>query len=164
MKIVKEMPDFIRDRISYNKETGDFVWINKNKHHPRLFGRKAGALRNNYLVLKFDGVAYKAHRVAWFMVTGEQPGIIDHINGNTLDNRFSNLRNVSSSQNAKNHGKKLNKSGMPCGVRELPCGRYQARVRCDGKTFSLGTFETPHLASQKYLEKRKQLFGEYARG
>jgi len=165
---MKQIPASVSERISYNSETGSFIWIYKNKSHPRLLGTEAGSLRKNKngdirKVIRIDGVPYFAHRIAWFLFHKEQPNVVDHINGNTLDNRICNLRNVGVSENAKNHGKKINKSGLPCGVRVLPSGNYQARIRCDGKEIPIGAFESAEEAELAYLNKRNELFKQYSR-
>lgn len=161
MKIV---PDIAATRINYNPKTGAFVWEYDNKMHPRLNGKEAGTIRDGYLAIKINGVSFKAHRIAWFIVTGNQPKTIDHINGNGLDNRFCNLRNTSQMRNTQNHGRITNNSGLPCGVRVTKKGRYQARVTCNKIVYHLGTFETISDAEIAYLSRRKELFGEYSRG
>lgn len=160
---MKTIPNEARERISYNHETGAFVWCKENNFHKRLTGESAGTVRDGYLIIKLSGTPYFAHRIAWFLMTGEQPNVIDHINGNKLDNRFSNIRNVTCSENAKNHGKKINKSGLPCGVRLMPSGRFQARLICDKKLISLGTFNTVQEAEQAYKAERANKFKQYDR-
>lgn len=160
---MKKIPNEAKERLSYNPESGVFIWVKENKHHPRLTGCEAGSEIDGYLCIKLNGIAYKAHRLAWFFVTGEQPVMIDHKNGNGLDNRFSNLRKCNNSGNAKNHGRKINGSGLPCGVRSMPSGRYQSRVICDGKTYYLGTYKTAQEAEIMYKAKRAILFKEYNR-
>lgn len=165
---MKIIPSSAFQRLSYNPNTGIFVWIEKNKSHPNLLGKEARTLRkykNGHLrkVIKIDGVPYFAHRIAWFLFYKEQPNIVDHINGNTLDNRINNLRNVTENENAKNHGKEVNKSGLPCGVRLLPSGKYQSRIRCNKQEIVIGCFTSADEAKNAYLIKREELFKEYSR-
>ena len=160
---MKTIPNEARERINYNPDTGAFVWCKENSFHKRLTGRSAGTVRNGYLVIKLSNAQYLAHRIAWFLMTGEQPNIIDHINGDSLDNRFCNIRNVDCSANAKNHGKKINGSGLPCGVRKLPSGKFQARLICDKKLISLGTFNTVQEADKAYKTERANKFKQYDR-
>lgn len=159
----KKIPQDVKSRLSYNPLSGDFVWIAENKRHPRLKGQPAGAIRDGYLVIKIGGSAFRGHRIAWYIMTGEQPKIIDHINGITTDNRFENLRNVGFSENAKNHGRKKGPSGLPVGVRTLPSGRYQARITCDKKIHYLGTFKSILEAKNAVSIAKINLFGKFSR-
>ncbi|PTT98159.1 hypothetical protein DBR45_34675 [Pseudomonas sp. HMWF031] len=159
----KKIPQEVKSRLSYNPSTGEFVWVAENKMHPRLTGKPAGTIRDGYVVIKIGGSAFRGHRIAWYMMTGEQPKIIDHINGITTDNRFENLRNVGFSENAKNHGKEKGPSGLPVGVRILPSGRYQARITCDKKVHYLGTFNSILEAKKALSVAKTNLFGEFAR-
>lgn len=49
-----------------------------------------------------DGRTYYAHRLIWKIVTGKDPLLIDHINGNRSDNRLTNLREVNHRDNCRN--------------------------------------------------------------
>ena len=162
--MARVVPDIVNERLSYNQETGDFLWKYKNKSHPRLYGRSAGAIIDGYLRIKINSIAYPAHRIAWFMVTNQQPKIIDHINGNKLDNRFSNLRSVTFSQNAKNHGKSKNGSNLPCGVRLTAYGKYVSRITLNKRQITIGTYDDVSSAENAYIDKRNSLYGEYSRG
>jgi len=159
----RPIPDEVIDRLSYNPETGDLIWIKLNKSHPRLLGKVAGCNRDGYRKIKIGGVAYSAHRVAWFIVTRKQPYLIDHINGDSLDNRFINLRECTQKENVRNRKIVDNKSGLPCGVRSLPSGKFRARVTCDGECHELGTFATKEEAGEVCKEARKVLFKQYVR-
>lgn len=158
------IPEEAKQRLSYSPESGDFTWIKNNKFHPRLIGCAAGSIgRGGYRVIKMRGFPFLAHRVAWFLMTGNQPNIIDHINGNILDNRFCNLRNCTQGDNARNHGKLINNSGLPCGVRLLPSGMYQSRISFKGRLISLGVYDTPKDAELRYKKERDLLFKQYSR-
>lgn len=153
--ITKSIPDCVKGRIVYDPEKGTFIWKYKNKMHPKLYGKNAGTIRDGYLVIKINGSAFRAHRIALFLMTGEQPAMIDHINGNKSDNRFSNLRACNNMQNTQNHLKKINKSGLPAGVRNNPSGRYSARITVNKKVRAIGTFDTIEEAENAYLDARK---------
>ena len=92
------------------------------------------------------------HRYLWEGKYGEAPAVIDHINGNPKDNRFSNLRAATSSLNALNR-KNQSKSGLPKGVtykKWCPNRPYQALLQHKGKQRSLGCFATPEEAAAAY--------------
>lgn len=127
-------------RLSYNKDTGVFVWV--ETHSPRsLNGKDAGYIINGYIEICIDGKKYKAHRLAWLTEYGEMPnGIIDHINGIRNDNRISNLRITDKRGNAGNQD--MHRNGKNCGVTYYKETRkWVARIRKNGKQIYLGSFE-----------------------
>lgn len=87
---------------------------------------------------------------------------VDHINGNGLDNRRSNLRVVTSSQNQMNRGlPKNNKSGHK-GVHWSKLGkRWHAAIVVDRKKNFLGTFTDKEKAAAAYREAAEKLHGEF---
>ncbi len=89
---------------------------------------------------------------------------VDHINGNPLDNRRSNLRVCTHAENQCNQ-KLRSSSGNPYkGVRLNKSGtRWWARISKNGKEQHLGTFATAEEAAAAYDEAAKQLSGEFAR-
>lgn len=97
------------------------------------------------------------HRVILQAQSGQE---VDHINGDKLDNRRSNLRFVTRSQNLQNRTWKLKgvskKSGKTRGLK-----RYTARITVDKKTKWLGDYFTPEEAEKAYMKASEQLFGEY---
>ncbi|MCK5923141.1 MAG: HNH endonuclease, partial [Methylococcales bacterium] len=69
--------------------------------------------------------------------------VVDHINGNSADNRIENLRVVTPSQNSRNQKKSSAAKGPINGVRFYEKGAsWKAEINCNGKTLRLGTFDT----------------------
>lgn len=106
-------------------------------------GRPALASKGNgYGVGTLLGKKVSSHRVIWKMVTGREPAYIDHINGDRSDNRWSNLRSVDRSQNAKNLAcYKNNKSGRMGVNWHKPSGKWAAYISSGGKHVHLGLFD-----------------------
>jgi hypothetical protein len=96
--------------------------------------------------------------------------VIDHIDGNGLNNKKSNLRIISVIENSRNlHIKKANKTGYH-GVKKIRRKnkdgvftiRYQARICVNHKDTYLGSFFTPEDAHKAYLDGVQKYFGDIA--
>lgn len=87
---------------------------------------------------------------------------VDHINGDTLDNRRCNLRLATPAQNGRNRGKYPNNTSGFKGA-FYHYGRWQAGIRVDGKLMYLGTYNTPEEAHAAYCEAAKKYHGEFWR-
>ena len=89
---------------------------------------------------------------------------VDHISMDKLDNRMSNIRPCSQSQNLANRlASKNSKTGVK-GVHPFKGGpKFAAQITKTGKVYSLGVFYTIEDASLAYREKAAELFGEFAR-
>jgi hypothetical protein len=118
---------------------------------------------DGYIVVKADGRSYKAHRVAWLLAKGAWPEkMLDHIDGNRGNNRMSNLREVTRSQNQYNRkvmGYAL--SGLKGASYNARDRKWQATIRIDGKSKNLGYFDTAEAAHLAYCEAASRHFGEY---
>jgi hypothetical protein len=89
----------------------------------------------------------------------------DHINGNGLDNRRSNLRICTASQNRHNVGIiNTNTSGFK-GVDYYPHTKspWRAQIRANGKNLYLGVYATKELAYEAYCEACIKYHGEFSR-
>jgi hypothetical protein len=101
-------------------------------------------------------------------MTGDWPKAeIDHQNMNHADNRFSNLRQATKSQNMANkHARSDNTSGFK-GVWWLALkggrGKWQAQVKINGKRIHLGLFDDPQEAALMYATAACAVFGEFAK-
>lgn len=89
---------------------------------------------------------------------------VDHINGNSLDNRRSNLRLASRRQNMANiHAQKKNILGLK-GVRfKKDHNKYISYIKVNYKQKFLGYFDDPITAAKAYNEAAKEYFGEFSR-
>ncbi len=129
-------------------------------------GVEAGAINTGtgYRFVCVDYVKYKVHRIIWAMVHRRDPGqmVVDHIDGNKLNNDPSNLRLLTKSHNALN-AKRFGHNTSGCtGVSWYARDRrWVAKGKLDGKVFSLGRFLTKDeaVAARKAWEEQlwKQL-------
>ena len=89
--------------------------------------------------------------------------VVDHINGNPLDNRKSNLRICTQAENLRNQRKThAQRSARYKGVSITRNGKWRARITLNQKWYSLGHYATPEEAAVAYNEAAKELHGEYA--
>ena len=91
--------------------------------------------------------------------------LVDHKNGHTLDNRRENLRLATRSQNVHNKCKTQSKTSSKfIGVSlEKRRGRWDVRIRHEGKQIWIGTFDNEIDAARAYDEAAKKYHGEFAR-
>jgi hypothetical protein len=139
--------------LAYNRDTGLFWW--RRAAPGRRLQTPAGTLRpDGYVQAWIDGTPYLAHRLAWFYVHGSWPeDEIDHENRNRADNRLSNLRPSSRSQNQMNAGLNANNTTGFRGVCRSKPNRsrpYFAQIVIDGKGRYLGAANSAEEASNLY--------------
>lgn len=148
----------LRASLHYDSETGVFT-RKVAASHARV-GDVAGTVhkKRGYVEFWVLGELVKAHRVAVLWMTGAPPlGQVDHINGDRSDNRWSNLRVVDNKTNSENRTRanKNNQTGL-LGVKwHASKGKFESRIRCDGKLKYLGIFETAQQAHDAYLSAKR---------
>lgn len=87
---------------------------------------------------------------------------VDHVNGNPLDNRMSNLRVCTLSENQHNQGRNSRNTSGFKGV-DFHKGSWRARIKLRGVRKELGHFPTPELAYEAYCKAAEILHGEFRR-
>lgn len=110
-----------------------------------------------------DGIQshVKMHRL---LLSAPEGVLVDHWNGNGLDNRRENLRLATHAQNICNSKRySHNKSGYKGVYAEPKRGRWSAQIRVDKKLIYLGSFENVLDAARAYNEAALLHFGEFAR-
>ena len=129
-------------------DAGD-AWLADRKWH----------VSNVYAASKHHGSYDKMH----VLIMNPEKGMkVDHINGDTLDNRRSNLRVCTHAENIRNcKTYKNNKLGVK-GV-FVHQNRYRARIRFDNKVYELGIHDTIEAAAKAYERGAQRYHGEFAR-
>lgn len=139
---MNELLNIVNERYEYSEELKGLIhkiWYNglpKDKVGTRV-GTKSSKVK--YTTLSINGVHYREHQLVWLihhgeLVVGTKDKCIDHINGDTKDNRISNLRVVNQRVNCRN---RVNSSGN---VQQTPSGTYAAYIDID-KRIHLGSFK-----------------------
>lgn len=129
----------------YNPNDGSFkrlVTVSPNGMVGKvIFGTK---LASGYLHIQVDGKLFLVHRLAWIISNGNiQDNLnIDHINRNRSDNRLSNLRLVTSSENHHNRKPNLVTASNIQGVYwDSANKKWRAHIYLNKKEISLGYFD-----------------------
>lgn len=146
--------------LKYEPESGDLFWKQTDSNRIRV-GDKAGYVgKDGRISIRFKGKLYKAHRIIWLLTYGKWPdNVIDHIDGNSSNNRLSNLRDIPQSVNTQNNRKARsnNTSGFLGVSTRDDMGKFQAKIQLMGKVICLGTFLTPEEAHTAYLAVKRKL-------
>src|SRR5690554_1648894 len=171
-------PEELRQRLTYESETGRLFWKERplsdfknsrlcNSWNKQFSGKEAFTADNGkgYRCSFAFKTPMKAHRVAWAIYYGEWPrGHIDHINGVKSDNRISNLRIATISENQWNMPRKPDSHSGYKGVTWSKVrNMWRSRISVNGKSIWLGYHSTPEQAHAAYCEAAKKYHGEFAR-
>lgn len=149
----------LQEVLDYDPSTGRFTWLVRPARNVRA-GDIAGCLiSTGYIRIGIDGEDHLAHRLAFLYVHGRWPSeTIDHINGTRSDNRLSNLREASTSENMQNL--RTAPLGSKCPLLGVSPNRkgtaFRAQIRVEGKKMYLGTFPTAELAHEAYVRAKRQ--------
>jgi hypothetical protein len=163
----QDIREAIRAALHYDPATGAWTWKKRMCGYPPWNGRHAGKSAGHrsargYVLIRFEGKAYYAHRLAWLYVHGRWPQPeADHINGIRSDNRLCNLREATRSQNVA-HEKARQKLGVK-GVRLRSSGKWGAHIEIDGRQRYLGTFDTMEAAHAAYSAAAVAQYGPFAK-
>jgi hypothetical protein len=144
--------------------------FDSNREWKRWNGRfaktTAGAIWNGkYWRIMVSGVIYRVHRLVWCLIHGADPGtkILDHINGNGLDNRIENLRLANHSQNGSNQKKThRNTSGTVGVVWHKSSKKWQAQIEVHQKNIYLGLFSSKADACAARKAAESRYFGSFS--
>jgi hypothetical protein len=157
--------EHLRRVLLYDPYTGLWMWRQGGKGRPRVPDWMPGTLMKvGYLSISVDRLAYYAHRLAFLYMTGAWPKEqTDHIDGDRTNNRWSNLREATGSQNKQNKGIRQDNTTGFRGVYRHEDGKFVARIKVGDKRINLGSFDTAEQASEAYEKAAKEAFGLFYR-
>ena len=142
----------LKEVLDYNPETGIFTWKVSNSNKATIGAVAGGCNVKGYVVIGHKKQRYYAHRLAWLYINGSiENEEIDHIDGDKFNNRISNLRPCTKSQNMQNVKIRVtNKSGFKGVSFHKASGKWLASATLCGKQVYLGLYTTPKEASAIY--------------
>jgi hypothetical protein len=153
-------PEELRQLLRYEPETGKLFWreaplsLFTDAGYPaahrcalwngKYAGREALAYREKsrpYAYGDIFGTKVYAHRAIVALHEGEWPKVVDHIDGDKTNNRLSNLRSVTTRENAMNGGfRRDNTSGVTGVYLDKRDNRWCAEIFCSGRKIHIGRF------------------------
>ena len=130
--------DVLNDLFSYDSETGVLTWKERPVGHfknngsfkswnTKNSGLEAGSVSQGYKKVRLNGKTFQYHRLCYLISNGCEPEHIDHINGDRLDNRASNLRSVTCKENSRNRPRNSNNKSGSVGVHRVK-GKWRAMI------------------------------------
>lgn len=150
----REIED-LRRCLTYDQSTGMLRWNSRPREdfkfdwtfenwNSKWAGKEVDSIGNTgYYRFSLNYKRYLAHRAIIAMTYGYWPSVVDHLDGDKLNNRLSNLRATTQAVNMMNKsGYKNNTSGVTGVHKRKDNGKYSASVVLNGKRKHLGTFDT----------------------
>lgn len=181
MKNIKALPSqsYLRSVLDYDPRTGILTWRARDisffsskrgwRCFQRYIGKVAGtASAEGYMSVGVHGRYYKSHRIIWKWMTGTDPGeVIDHKDGNGLNNRWNNLRLADGQRNLWNAKLRAESASGRRGVYYCKWRRnkpWRARIQTkNGGDRHLGCFATRDEAYDAWKAAAKSQRGEFFR-
>ncbi len=160
---MSEFRSGLGERVAYDPDTGLFRWLVKPCKNRTILDAVGHTRKDGYLIVRVNGRDYLGHRLAWILMTGEDPPEeIDHIDGNPSNNKWSNLRAATRSQNMHNSRGYSNTGVKNVYYRRGKKNPYHVKLMCNGVRKTIGSFSSLELATLVAIEARSIYHGEFA--
>lgn len=157
-------PELCRQLLDYDPDTGELTWLPRDaamfgdsecnggvrtaawqtaRWNTRYSGQPAFTSIDStgYRSGRILNITFRAHRVIWAIAHGYWPDVIDHIDGDTTNNRLRNLRNVDTATNAVNTARPSNNTSGHVGVYRR-FNKWVAQINHNGTTRRIGAYDT----------------------
>jgi len=165
----KKLPSVekLNELFRYEPETGRLHWRVSNTNWVKpgdevggiySYTNKYGTINGPYFRVKVGGKEYRSHRIIYKMIHKDfdESLVIDHVDGDGLNNRPDNLRAVTQSVNLRNSVKKCNNTSGVTGVCwHKARQKWLARVWLNNNAAYLGYFQDKEDAAKAVEEYRK---------
>jgi hypothetical protein len=147
----------------FEYKDGELYW--KIFYKNKKIGEKVDCrINNNYKIICFNGKNYRIHRIIFLLCFGYLPKLIDHKDGNSLNNNLENLREANISQNTCNSKKPItNSSGIKGIYWNKAKKKWMVRLGLNKARIYLGIYDDLNIAKQIMKEARNKYHGEFAR-
>lgn len=171
-----ELPEYnyLTECFRYDEEKGELYWKERPKEHfktemyckiwnKRFANKLTGCVVGKYKRVTLDGYPHILHRLIWKLYYRENPKhFIDHINGNKLDNKIENLRDVDPATNSRNITKlnKNNNSGYTGVYYCKMTNSLVAQIQVLEKLIRLGSYNSKEEAAIARELKAKEIYGD----
>jgi len=142
----------------FDYKDGKLYWKGKDE-------KEAGSVGNRgYRCICINYRKYMAHRLIWIMHGNDPVEMLDHIDGDQLNNRIENLRAATNSQNQRNQKLRKDSTSGIKGVSWISTkNRWSGQVWHLGKLYHAGDFKDKDECAAAVRELREKLHGEFAR-
>ena len=140
---------FSQDQLKsiFEYDNGNLIWKRRaangrydTQFNTRFSGKIAGGFdAYGYLKVAINKGQYFVHKIIFFMINGQDPEVLDHIDGDRTNNRIENLRVANYKINNRNRGMSRNNTSGYTNIRVVKTG-FHVRVRVSSGTIHLGVF------------------------
>lgn len=159
--------DFITQELLqhlFDYKDGQLFWKNPTSNRKKT-GERAGCKKEKgYRFIRINNFLFYEHRIVYMWHFGKFIGKIDHIDGDTFNNKISNLRIASNAENSRNSKKfSTNTSGRKGVSLQKNINKWHAYIGIDGKIKNLGFFKDFDDAVKARENAEKEIFGEFNR-
>ena len=155
----------LKSQLFYDPIVGIFIRRSVNTPAIKLGSIAGGINVHGYVTISVLGKLYLAHRLAWLYMTGKWPEAdIDHKNGVRTDNRWSNIRKATRSQNLQNTAVRSDNTSGIKGVSWCKkTNKWRAYIQVNKKTVIIDYFTNRDDAARARKEAEQKRYGEFAR-